>query len=48
MRRGYGNLTIYEHALKPYPKPSSHIVKISNTSERRNVLKAGKEDSITI
>ena len=48
MRRDYIILTIYEHALKPYTKLSSHIAKVSNSAERKNMLKTCKKDSITV
>ena len=47
-RSSYSILTIYERASEPYTKLSSHTIKLSNTLERRNVLKTGKRDSITI
>ena len=47
-RRGYSILTIYEHALEPYARLSSHTDKLLNTPRRRNVLKTGKKDNITI
>ena len=48
MRHDYSILTIYEHALKPHTKLSSHIAKLSNTPERRNLFETGEKDSITI
>ena len=38
----------YEYALEPYAKLSSHTAQLSNTPERRNMLKTGQKDSITI
>ena len=42
-RHGYSILNIYEHALKAYTKLFSHIAKLLNTPERKNVLKTGKK-----
>ena len=47
-RRCYSILIIYEHALEPYTKLSSHTATLSNTPERTNELKTGKKSSITI
>ena len=40
--RDVDTVSIYEHAWELYTKLSNHIAKLSNTPERRNVLKKVK------
>ena len=46
--RGVDTTSIYKHAWEQYTKLSNHIAKLSNTPERKNKLKTGKKDSITM
>ena len=46
--RGVDTASIYKHAWEQYTKLSNHIAKLSNTPERKNKLKIGKKDSITM
>ena len=40
---GCSILTIYEHGLEWDPKLSSHTAKLSNTLERRDIKRTGKQ-----